>query len=253
MYPYSFSGFNSRDCPKSQDASTATVTNSSKAEFSSSISLSWYQLQMPITNLPGPLYQLTSVGAVGPAADSIPAWLHPDPGYGPGAPPPPEADRGYPPQYAVYGLSPSCLRRTPEAPFFRSLHALAVDNGPAGTGMSPLTLPYLGNQGVVNPRPGPIPSPDPEVVIDQLPRRQVVWQQTPSTTGAQHVPDAIHHLSAGIFSRTTAQPDRWDQRLQNPPLGISRIRGISCPAHEPSLWPMPPPCLAISGHFLNTF
>ena len=38
MYPYSFSGFNSRDCPKSEDASSATVTNSSKAEFSSSIS-----------------------------------------------------------------------------------------------------------------------------------------------------------------------------------------------------------------------
>ena len=194
-----------------------------------------------------------SAGGSGPLAGSTPAWLHPGLARWPGVQLLPTADLEYPPRYAAYVPSPSCPRRSPEAPFFRGLYALAVDNRPAGTGLAAQGLPDPGEQGVMDSRPGSIPPPNPEVVVDQLPRWQVVGQQTPGTAGSQHIPDGIHHLPAGILGWTATRLDRGYQGFQNPPLGIRHICGINCSVHGPSLRPPLQSCLAISSLFLNTF
>ena len=149
----------------------------------------------------------------GPSAGSTPAGLHPGLAHPPDALPPLTADLGYPPLYAACVPSPSCPHRTLWAPFFRGLHRLTVNYGTAGTGLTAQVAPHSGTQGIMDLLPSAIPPPGPEVVVDRLPGRQVMRQQTPSTAGAQNVPDAIYHLTAGILGRAPARFDRRDQRL----------------------------------------
>ena len=108
----------------------------------------------------------------------------------------------------------------------------------------------------MNPLPGPIPPPNPEVVVDQLPGRQVVRQQTPGTSGAQHIPDGIHHLPAGILGgpATPASPpgpgvpesatrhpsNPWNKLLGSCP------KSIACPATLPSVFQ------TLFKHFLSS-
>ena len=64
-----------------------------------------------------------------PTVGSAPAGRRPGPECRRDALPPPAAVPRYPPRCGVCGPSPSCRRRNPEAPFFRGLHRLTVDEG----------------------------------------------------------------------------------------------------------------------------
>ena len=128
-----------------------------------------------------------------------------------------------------------CPRHSRVAPFFSGLHRLAVDDGRAGCGLSACCFPNLGPQGLFYPLPCLVISPVAEVPSDRAPRWQVVRQQTPGTTGAQHVPDGIHHLPAGVLGGPATRLHRRNQGFQNLPLGLRQIRGINCSAHASSL------------------
>ena len=165
---------------------------------------------------------------------------------------PPAADPGCPLLCAACVPSPSCLRHTPVAPFFRGLNRLTVDDGGARTGLAAQGTQYLGEQEVMNFLQGAVPAPGPKVVTDQLPWRQVMGKRTPGATGTQYIPDATNHLPTGIFGRTSARPERRDHRLQELPFSIRQIRGITRSAHKPSLWLSYLCLLPVSKRLLNT-
>jgi hypothetical protein len=53
----------------------------------------------------------------------------------------------------------------------------------------------------MHPLPGAVPTPAPEVLVDKLPWRQVMWHQTPRTAAAQDIKDAVEDLPLGVFLR----------------------------------------------------
>ena len=169
-------------------------------------------------------------GGSGPVAAAV--WPRPGPGCWPDAPPPPAAGPGYPPQYVACDPSLSCQRRNPAAPFFGGLHGLAVNNRPAGCRFPAASLTDPDVEGAMNLLPGFLPPPDPEIVVDQLPRRKVMGQETPSAAGAQHIPDGVDNLPAGVFGWTSPRFGGRNQWFQHGPLRISQI---NCSAHGPSL------------------
>jgi hypothetical protein len=51
-------------------------------------------------------------------------------------------------------------------------------------------------QGIMQPLPGTIDAPNiPEVMMDGLPRRELMWQQTPSTATTDDVEDGVEDLA----------------------------------------------------------
>ena len=60
----------------------------------------------------------------------------------------------------------------------------------------------------------PSRAPEPKVVVDGLPGRQVVGQQAPDAAGADPVADGVEQLAAGVAGGAAAGFDRWDQRLE---------------------------------------
>ena len=68
----------------------------------------------------------------------------------------------------------TCLCVSPRTPFFRGLDRLAVDDPGTGLAVFPARHPHIAPQQVVHERPGPVLAPDPKVVVDNLPRREVM-------------------------------------------------------------------------------
>ena len=162
------------------------------------------------------------VEGTAPTVGSAPAGRRPGV-YRQGALPPPAAAPGCPPRCGVCGPSPSCRRR-PEAPFFRGLHRLTVDDGRAGTGLATLGLAQLGVQGVMC-LPGAITTPSPEVVEDNAPGRQVMGQHPPGASSAQHVADGVDDLPPGVGDGSAARSGRWQQWFQQLPFRSLRSLG----------------------------
>src|SRR5215472_17252233 len=53
-------------------------------------------------------------------------------------------------------------------------------------------------------RPGSVLTPDPKVVIDNLPRREVMGQQPPRTPTAHDIKDAVEDFPLGVLLRSSA-------------------------------------------------
>lgn len=75
--------------------------------------------------------------------------------------------------------------------------------------------------------------PLPPVVVDRLPRWQVMRQQSLSATGPQPVRQRVEDLPPGVSCRPTTGPDGRDQRTEDLPLRIRKIRRVTGtqPAH----------------------
>src|SRR3712207_2743617 len=76
-----------------------------------------------------------------------------------------------------------------------ALDRLAVDDTGTGLRISAHTHAHPLAQGSVHPFPGAVDAPSSEVVVNGLPGREVVWQQTPSTPAANDVEDGAKDLS----------------------------------------------------------
>ena len=140
-------------------------------------------------------------GGSDPEAAAAPAWLRPGLGCRPGAPPPLAVGPEYPPQYVACGPSLSCPRRSPWAPFFGRLHRLTINDRRTGCGVVTSSFAGPRQEGIVNLLPGSFPLPNPEIMVRQLPARQVVRQETPGATGAQHIRRRDRHRRAAGSSR----------------------------------------------------
>src|SRR5262249_22536366 len=93
----------------------------------------------------------------------------------------------------------------------------------AGLAVSPRRLAYQFPHGAMDVFPQTLAAPQPEVMVNRTPRRQVVRKQFPSAAAADGVTDAIDDLPSRMFGRTAARLGGWDEQLQILPLSIGEI------------------------------
>ena len=139
---------------------------------------------------------------------------------------------------------PSCQRRNPEAPFFRGLHRLAVNDGRAGGGLPSCGFPNPNPQGFLHPFPRPVIPPLPKVPPHRAPRRQIMGQ---SASADQGMPPRNTYSTPLTTSRRAGAGDgpercRAATREPIPPTG-RRFRlwrtGIRFPTHAVSVTSIP--------------
>src|SRR5260370_40202381 len=109
-------------------------------------------------------------------------WLRRGPGCWPHAPPRPTTCPSYPRRCAVSALLPSCQHRSREAPFFRGLHRLAVDDRGGRLCFASRGEPDLIPEDIVDLLPGTIETKATIVVMDGSPWRQIMRQHAPRGT-----------------------------------------------------------------------
>lgn len=106
------------------------------------------------------------------------------------------------------------------------LDLLAVDDAGTGLGVSPNPDAQPFAKGSMHRLPDAIQSPEPEVVIDRLPGRELVGQQPPLTTTTDDIEDGIQDLPPGVGSWSAQPVDRWQIELDAGMLFTRQIGGI---------------------------
>ncbi len=102
-------------------------------------------------------------------------------------------------------------------------HRLAVEDRRARRGLAADTLTVRHHQRMMDPVPDALPLPAAEIIVDRLPRRQIVRQQPPAATGAQEVEDRVDELPRRRLARTASRLGLRDHRLDQRPLTIAQI------------------------------
>jgi hypothetical protein len=100
------------------------------------------------------------------------------------------------------------------------LDRLAIHYGRAGLRVSVEADSHTLAQGGMHPLPGAVQTPGAEVVVDGLPRREVVWQQSPGAAALQDVEDGVEDLAQDIYPRTATGFGNGKVGLQATPFGI---------------------------------
>lgn len=101
--------------------------------------------------------------------------------------------------FAVLGLPPSSV--------LRSAAPLAVGH----------------DEGVVDALPDPLALPAAQIIIDRLPRRQVIWQQPPRHAGPQKIEDGVHQFVRRGLPGPPACLRVGDQRREQFPLRVGQV------------------------------
>lgn len=148
---------------------------------------------------------------------------------------------------AAFDRLPSYLRRSRDAPFFRRLGALAVQDGGAGTLLATSGQSGLGPKSIVDSRPSAIQAPGTKVVVDRLAARKLVGQVAPGASRAQCIEDAVDDLAQVHLPRTSSRLGWRKQWLQRLPLRIRKIAGVRLSLHTQSL----PQSLPLFRHTLS--
>ena len=114
---------------------------------------------------------------------------------------------------------------------FRRLHGLAVDADRAGRRLAAGLHADLGPQGVHKPRPSAVVAPLREILLGRALGKQVVRQHIPLATAAVEIQDRVDDLAHAHFSgaSTPLRTRGWNQRLQDRPLLIGKVRGVRIP------------------------
>src|SRR5262249_46516573 len=114
------------------------------------------------------------------------------------------------------------------------LDRLTVESGGAGRRCPPGLDAGQGTQGVEDLLPGTVPVPPLEVVVDRLPRRQVMGQRPPGTPFAGVVKQGVDDFAQIDFAGPpgpTASLDAGQQRLDQRPLLVRQVAGIRFAFH----------------------
>ena len=85
-------------------------------------------------------------------------------------------------------------------------------------------------QGGVHPFPCPIQSPGAEVVVDGLPGREVVRQQSPGATAANDVEDGVQDLAGTVRLGTPSSVREGEVRFEEGPLFVGEV-ALVCFSH----------------------
>src|SRR5262249_26066741 len=113
---------------------------------------------------------------------------------------------------------------------------LAVERGSTGRWRSPCLDPSQRAEDIEDLLPSPIHVPPLEVVVDGLPRGQMVGQCPPGTPFPGMVEQRVDNLAQIDFAgptRPTAPLDARQQRLDQRPLLVRQVAGISFAFHAP--------------------
>ena len=86
-------------------------------------------------------------------------------------------------------------------------------------------------QGRRHPFPSAIPPPTAEVLVQGLPRGQIVRHQAPGATAPPYIQDALHHLPQVHAAGAAARCGRRQQGGQPGPLGIAEVAEVSFSSH----------------------
>jgi hypothetical protein len=81
--------------------------------------------------------------------------------------------------------------------------------------VTPHTGAHAVTELIMNTQPGAILAPGAPGLVGRLPMGQIVWHQAPGTAGAQHVLDAIEHLTQGVFTRSPPSFFRRQEGFQD--------------------------------------
>jgi len=107
---------------------------------------------------------------------------------------------------------------------FRRFHGLAAHNGGAWLRLFLVPLPaHFGMQDLVQPLPEAILVPQPEIIVDRSPRRQIAGQHSPGTTTLENAEDAIQNHSPAMFTRATRRGFSWQVWSDFQPLSIIQV------------------------------
>ena len=119
----------------------------------------------------------------------------------------------------------------------RRLDRLAVQDRGTGLRIPAFGFPKFSSQSRVDVCPSPVFTPETELVVDGLPRRQVVRQHAPSTASAYDVEDGIQNFPDGVLTLATSIGFGFgDQRLDFLPFEICQIARVQLS------------CTVLSGH-----
>ena len=115
---------------------------------------------------------------------------------------------------------------------------MTVDNGRARLPLATCGLADISADLVMNSLPGAVDPPTPEVVVDGLPARHVVWQQPPSTSGADQVQDRVQDCQAIMFRGAPSKFGRRQQPLDSFAFFLAQVAGIAGSLHTSAIaWP----------------
>ena len=98
--------------------------------------------------------------------------------------------------------------------------------------MSPLLLPGLLAQSIIDLPPGAILLPDAVIVKHDAAGRQVVGQHTPGGAGAEDIKDVTDDFQAGVFDGSPAGFGWRQQGFQEQPFGAVEVEGVRCSIHS---------------------
>src|ERR1700752_526182 len=93
-----------------------------------------------------------------------------------------------------------------QAPLFGAFHALAIDDGSGGTGLSFRLLAACDVERIVNAIQHTITLPPYEVTVDRAVRRKVLRKVAPLATGAQNIQSIIAFMTARMSVRRLPPP-----------------------------------------------
>ena len=71
--------------------------------------------------------------------------------------------------------------------------------------------------------PGAVPAPAPEVLVDHLPGRKVMGQQTLRTATTENIEDRVQNFALQICLRSAAWFGGGDQMLNQRPFAVTEV------------------------------
>ena len=114
-----------------------------------------------------------------------------------------------------------------QPPFFRALHALAVDDAGGGAGLTFGLLAAFDVERVVDLLQRAVVAPQTKVFVHRAARRQILRDVAPLAPGAQDIHDAVHHIAHIDAPFAAAALGWWNQRLDMRPLRVGQIARIA--------------------------
>src|SRR5262249_45316185 len=127
------------------------------------------------------------------------------------------------------------------------LDRLAIDDRCSRFRVAPGALPNSATQCIIDPLPCAILLPCGKIVIDQLPRWEVMGQHSPLATAPEYVENGVDDFPSRVLDRLRSRLGGWNQWLQDLPLLVGQVGRIWFPAsrfsalriHAPEPWADP--------------
>jgi len=109
---------------------------------------------------------------------------------------------------------------------------LAVEHGGAWGCLASSPFAVFEQQRMVEAIPDAFAFPSPQVVIDGLPRREVVRQKPLGAPGAQQIEDGVHDLALFGLARAASGAGVGDHGRNGGPLVVSQVGGVVAAAGQ---------------------